>query len=79
MKFFMVRVFNCQFFQSSVFFRSLFCLVSDLSNIVLQDLDYASMYDPRTCFKDKSNYLLPKEFNVLELSATESPKTLCNL
>ena len=45
----MVRVFNCQFFQSSVFFRSLFCLVSDLSNIVLQDLDYASMYDPRTC------------------------------
>ena len=47
----MVRVFNRQFFQSSVFFRSLFCLVSDLSNIVLQDLDYASMYDPRTCFK----------------------------
>ena len=46
----MVRVFNRQFFQSSVFFRSLFCLVSDLSNIVLQDLDYASMYDPRTCF-----------------------------
>ena len=45
----MVRVFNRQFFQSSVFFRSLFCLVSDLSNIVLQDLDYASMYDPRTC------------------------------
>ena len=46
----MVRVFNRQFFQSSVFFRSLFCLVSDLSNIVLQDLDYASMYDPRTCY-----------------------------
>jgi hypothetical protein len=45
----MVRIFNRQFFQSSVFFRSLFCLVSDLSNIVLQDLDYASMYDPRTC------------------------------
>ena len=48
----MVRVFNRQFFQSSVFFRSLFCLVSDLSNIVLQDLDYASMYDPRTCFNN---------------------------
>ena len=47
----MVRVFNRQFFQSSVFFRSLFCLVSDLSNIVLQDLDYASMYDPRTCYR----------------------------
>ena len=46
----MVRIFNRQFFQSSVFFRSLFCLVSDLSNIVLQDLDYASMYDPRTCY-----------------------------
>ena len=50
----MVRVFNRQFFQSSVFFRSLFCLVSDLSNIVLQDLDYASMYDPRTCCYKKT-------------------------
>ena len=53
----MVRIFNRQFFQSSVFFRSLFCLVSDLSNIVLQDLDYASMYDPRTCFNIKHTQL----------------------